>query len=136
MPALSITPANVKQISGGKGLAVAAVAIQAGDLLAVSGASVKLADATTAVEADAFVVGMALNDGAVGQPISFALPGSVVELLAGTEGTIYVLGIAGQLQLDSDLTTDDYVTVVGVVHLSAASQRIKLLLEATGVQKP
>ena len=90
--------------------------ITAGDILYFSPSASKYlkAKADNLLSADA--VGVACNTAANGQPVEILTSG-VISLGAGlTSGIIYVLSsaTAGALCLASDLSSGDYVTVIGI----------------------
>jgi hypothetical protein len=119
--ALSITASNVKLISGDKtDGAVAGEAITAG-----MGVYQKAADARwykaqcdgTAEEAGSLVgVGIALGTAdAAGAVISVARHGAVVQIGAGTAGTVYYVGAtAGGINPVADLATTNYSTPIAI----------------------
>ena len=85
--------------------------------------------------ATASVVGIALNNASDGQPLTYAMPGSVVNMGATvTVGEIYVLsGTAGGVAPEADLASDDYVVILGV---GVTTANLKFSLINSGVQIP
>lgn len=118
MADLLITASAVLASSAG-GTGTAGVAITAGDVLALSGGALILADADAGADETAIQrkpVGIALNDAAAGQPVSYAKPGSEVALGAVlTAGTAYYLSAtAGGICPVADVTTGMTPVTVGI----------------------
>jgi len=117
MANLTITATDIVRVSGPTLVKNAGVAITAGQIvyLEASSDTLKLADAN-GTAAVASVVGIALNGGGVGQPIKYALPGSVVQIGAGTQGALYVLSeTAGAIAVEGDISSASFPVYVGVV---------------------
>lgn len=119
MATLTITAANVQhQSNAALRSGIAGVAITAGDVLYLDEATstLKLSQSDTAVKADA--VGIAANDAAIGQPVSYQVSGTIT-LGTGAflqRGRIYIVAndVAGGIAPDSDVGAGDYVTILGV----------------------
>lgn len=63
----------------------------------------------------AAVAGIALHGSLIGQPVTWAVDGAVVDVGATlTEGTTYVLSIAGKISPVADVGSGDVVTILGV----------------------
>jgi len=117
MADLSITAANVQQSAAAAIVTgIAGVAIVAGEALFIDTADenlLKLADCTDIAKTN--VAGIALNDAAVGQPVSYALEDA--ELVIGATvaiGDIVVLSEAGAISLAADLVSGDETVIIGV----------------------
>lgn len=117
MADLSITAANVlASATALRSTGVAGATITQGDLLykdATDGNKLKLADADASA-ATATVVGIALNAGSAGQPITYAIsddaftPGATL-----TVGEVYCLSATpGGLAPVGDLGSGDYTSIV------------------------
>jgi len=136
MADLSQTAANVALSSGTKKGGTYGDTITAGMPLyqdASDSDHLKPADAEDTA-AKAVCIGIALNNGADGQPGSYAPSGSVVNLgVTLTVGTIYVLSAAGKIAPSTDLASGDYVTVLGVATTAALLQ---LTIINSGVEVP
>lgn len=137
MADLSITATQVKRITGTPRWGTAAETITAGQPVYIDDGKLRPAVATSAYAADA--VGVALNGGAVDQPIEYLLleQGAVIDLgaaAAAAAGKIYVVsGSAGGLSPHTDATTPatgEYATVVGV---GIGNNRVALGKIASGV---
>jgi hypothetical protein len=140
MADITVTAANVQQSSAAKKSSVVAdVAITAGQLIYIDattgGAKLALASGT---EAQAAVVGIAINDAAIGQPITYAEK----DVLLGVGGTVvpgtgYILsGVAGAFGPSSatDLPgTGEFITAIGV---AVSVTEINLQLSVTGTAAP
>lgn len=118
MTALSINAAEVTT-TGPKGEMTAQVAIDAGELIFQDGANnnnANLADWDD--EAQAQVIGMALNNAAAGQPVVYAKPGpnTIISVTTSTftAGAVYVLGDAGATNPEADATSGKWLTVAGI----------------------
>lgn len=133
MAALSITAANVNEGTG----AVIVTRRAGGTLTAGLALYADSADnfdvkaAGNATAAAASIVGIALTGSSDGQKVLIQTDGTIDGMNA-TEGEVYVLGTSGGIVPFSDLTGDEYVTVIGV---GDASGGIILCIKATGVQK-
>lgn len=141
--ALSITASNVKLISGPKvDGAVAGEAMTAGMVVyqkASDGKWYKAQCDGTAEEAGSLRgVGIVLStaDGA-GATVSVAMRDAVVQLGAGTAGTVYFVGgTAGALNPSSDLSTTNYSTPAAI-GIGSGTARVKVLgAFATGAVVP
>lgn len=117
--ALSITASEVQYVSGPVGVGIAGEAITAGETVYVKSSDNKvyLADADLSA-AGATCVGIALCSVAASQQVTYAKPGSVIKIGSSAsvgQGAVYCLGAtAGSIVPEADLTTDDYVTILGV----------------------
>lgn len=126
MADLSITAANVLAASGAeKNRATAGAAITAGQVIYILSTDSKayLADDTTAVKAAAR--GVALNNAAIGQPVTYISAGDFNPGAAVAVGLIYgVTDTPGGIGLVSERASADFVTVLGIatttsnIHLS------------------
>ncbi|GGO89031.1 hypothetical protein GCM10011348_45830 [Marinobacterium nitratireducens] len=134
MADLVITASSVSGTTGGTG--TAGEAITAGDVLALSGGSLVLADAnggTGAANALRKPVGIALNDAAAGQPVAYATPGSMVTLGAVlTAGTAYYLsGTPGGIAPVADVAAGMTPIVVGIAF---STSQLKISMLSSGVE--
>lgn len=113
-----------------KGRGVAGAAIAAGQFLYrdSTDGTLKLAVAN-GTEAQADVVGMALNNAAIGQPVEYGNEGdyTVSSGLPGV-GTLLVLSdtTAGAAMQETDLGTGEYVTFLGMVS-AATTLKLKIV---------
>lgn len=117
MADVTITAANVVASSAAQtSSGTAGAAITAGQALYedASDGTLKLAQADGATAAERTSVGIALNDAATGQPVTYAFadpdftPGGTVSASAA-----YVLSAtAGGIAPEADLTTGDYASVL------------------------
>lgn len=132
MADLSVTAANVAKQSGTSVTGTAGATITAGQVVYLDAADgkYKLADASAATTDG--VVGIALNGGADGQPLTIQTSGIIDPGATATEGVVYCLSAtAGGIAPVGDLVTNDYVTVLGVGN---AGGNIVLSILASGAQ--
>ena len=142
MAALTITASQVLAPTDGSGNFVTGVAgadLTAGQsvYLDASTNTYKLAD-SNASQATAQAVGIATHAALTGQPVKLqGGRGGYLTLGAGAApavGTIYCVGAtAGSIVPSADLTTGDYVTVLGV---GATTNRIQLDVFISNSVKP
>lgn len=116
MADLTITPASVLWTSGTKETGVAGVAITQGQAVYLdsSTSTIKLAQCDgTAAEAN--VIGVALNESAAGQPVTYAKTGAVLNIGATTaKTTTYMLSAApGGICPQADLISTNRIVYVG-----------------------
>lgn len=91
----------------------------------------KLADSNSAVNSVRHGAGIAVHGAAAGQPLKYQVAGSLT--LGGTlvRGTTYVLSeTPGGIQPTADLTSGEYVTVLGT---ATSTTVLKMSLNRTGV---
>lgn len=116
MAALSITATGVKKVAGstrtGRGLAGAT--LTAGQ--ALYGPDSALLAAINDTAPHAIVVGIALNGGAIGQTIEYAIPdGGLIDLGATIAvGKPYCLGVAGGIIPVDDIVGAEFISMLGV----------------------
>lgn len=127
MADLSQTPANVALVSGSTRTRTAGGTITAGMPVysdATDSGKIKPADADA--EASAAVVGIALNAAGDGQPVTYALPGSVINWGATlTKNTYYVVSTtAGGVAPSADLASGDYISLCCVGNGTAQAEFI------------
>ena len=127
MSDLVITASNIVQSSGTKNTLIAAETITAGAwLYAATATTVGLASNVSAVKA--VVIGLALNGGVAGQPITYAMHDAVVAFGAIlTAGAWYVVSAAGATSPVADQTSGDYSSLCGV-GLTTSTMKIKLVV--------
>lgn len=134
MADLSISTLKVASGTLKSGTAGATIAI--GDALykdSTDSNHLKLADCTTS-SATATFVGLAATAADDGDVIYYAAADSVVEIDGSpTTGETYVLSVSGAIAPVGDLTTNDYVSHVGVC---TATNQITVQPNNSGVQKP
>ena len=132
MADLSITAANVKTYAGADmGSGQAGEAITAGQTLYRKAADGKLWKADDTSIAKATCLGVALNNAAADQPVSYAKAGGVNPGAAVIVGTIYGLtDTAGGISTIADRAAGDYITLLGV---ATTTSRIDLRINASGV---
>lgn len=136
MADLTITAANVLRTSGVIAEGTAGATLTAGQPIykdTSDNDEMKESDCTTSATT-AVVEGITLNGASDGQPVAYLKAGGVMNLGATlTVGEIYVLSTSGNISPEGDLTTADYVTIIGVATTAAL---ITLTLDASGVQVP
>jgi hypothetical protein len=134
MADLAVTPANVVIYAGAKKqVGVAGETIVAGKPLYLhTDGRLKLADASTAAKAAS--VGVSLNGGAAGQPITYVRQGGLNPGGTVLVGTVYgVTDTPGGIGPISERAAPDFVTVLGV---GVTASRIALAIQASGVAIP
>ncbi|HUX02636.1 MAG TPA: hypothetical protein VMY35_16875 [Phycisphaerae bacterium] len=109
---------------------IAGAAIVAGQVIYRDSTGVlQLADDTTAIKAAA--LGIALNGGAVGQPITYAKAGGIDLGCAVVVGVVYgVTDTAGGISDIVDRASGDYVTILGI---GVTASRINLAINKSAV---
>jgi hypothetical protein len=107
--------------------------ITAGEVVYVTGGEVMLAQANA--EESAVAVGIALNDAADGQPISYLVSGGINPGATVAVGTVYAVSAAaaGGIAPVSDLSSTEYVTILGV---ATTTSRIDVNINVSGVAIP
>lgn len=120
MTALTITAANIVPVTGfsveNNYLAGASITRGQSVYFDTTTSTWKLADSnSTAATAGSGGVGIALNDAAASQPIAVQIGGSLGFGAILTRGKLYCPGAtAGSIVPYEDLTTADYVTILGI----------------------
>lgn len=134
MADLSITAANVQHQDGSSlGRGIAAAVITAGDVLYGPDSGLLLSF-NSGTAAQAASVGIAANDAAVGQPISYVKTGKVDLGATLSIGKVYCAGAAaGGIAPVDDVLTGDFVTILGVASTTAL---LIMGLNVSGVQVP
>jgi hypothetical protein len=133
MADLSVTAGSVLHTSGTKTTGVAGAAITAGQALYLDSATntLKLAQAD-GTAAEAAVVGIALHAAGIGQPITYAANGSVMNIGATTAKTTTYLvsAAAGGIAPQADITSGQRITRVG--YATATDGSFVVDIKATG----
>lgn len=108
----TVVPGSTVDIRNG----TCGVAITAGDPLRLNSSTGRYEPAKADTESTATVVGCAVHDAAVGQPIAYAASGPIAIASVATKGTVYVLSSAnaGGIAPWADLGSGDTVTVLAV----------------------
>ena len=125
MAVITPVPANVQKISGVTAQGISGAAILAGDFLYKKASDGKLYPADNNVSAaEAVVIGCAEADTpGADQPISYALPGAVMDLgaLLVVAVTYFLSSTAGRMGLDADVLggSIQWVTIMGVAKTTA-----------------
>lgn len=117
MADLTITAANVAQLTGGKGAVshgTAGATITAGMPVYVIAASGKLGIAANTSATLAEVVGIALHGASDGQPLAYQTRGRINPGATVAVGMPYFLSAAGLISPVNDATTADYMTYIGM----------------------
>lgn len=135
MADLTVTPANVLPYSGARiQTGRAGETIAAGQALYLKDADGKLWKADDASAAKAAAVGVALNGGAAGQPISYLEAGGVNPGATVVVGVVYgVTDTPGGIGAISERAVGDYITILGV---GVTATRIDVAINASGVAVP
>jgi hypothetical protein len=119
---VSITPGSVVKGSDATvAQGIAGVTILAGQVVSRdSDGTIKLCDADSATASLRVPIGIALNGGSIGQPISFQTAGSIT--VGGTlvTGTVYLSSDGpGGLRPAVDLNSGDFTAVMGIASSAA-----------------
>lgn len=119
MAELTITASNVVKVSGNTESGFASEVIDAGEILyKLAGETNNLALADNSTTAKATVAGIALNSAlAVGQPVLYAKPQSIVTVASATltVGVPYFLAsTGGKIELEADVASGEYVSLVAL----------------------
>ena len=133
MANLTITPASVATTLGSQISATAGVSIAAGQAVYLDSTTntLKLADANASLSAAA--VGIAVNSGSAGQPVTYQPTGFITIGATVVTGTAYYLSAtAGSICLESDLVSGDYVTFLGI---ATSTTVIALNIVQSGIAK-
>lgn len=137
MPNLTITPADIIRGTSGQEIVesgIAGATITAGQVIYrdPSDSKWKLAqcDGTTLEAGVATTVAISLHAALANQPISFIRAGELDFGAILSIGTIYVISAtAGAIAELADLTTDDYIHLIGVGVSDSTMKLINLSLE-------
>jgi hypothetical protein len=131
MPAITITPANVRSGADADYFqGYAGAAVTAGMAVYQDRADAKLRPATNAGGAGAAnVKGIALHGAGDGQPLRVQTAGTLA--IGGTTvvGAQYSLGTAGAIVDDVDVVATQFVTTIGV---GGTNNTLKLAINASG----
>lgn len=121
--AASVVPGSGAIVKNG----IAGEAITAGQsVFEATDGDIELAEFDTVV-ADAAAVGIALNDAAVGQHITYAIGGNVTFNAVLAAGQVYIVGAApGGIAPEVDAAAGNFVSVLGV-GLSTTSLKMGIL---------
>lgn len=126
MANLTITAANVQQSDGAViRNAIARDTVTAGMVLNMTSEGVGPADTDTLVHAR--VAGIALNNAATGQPVAYVVRDGELDLGATlVVGETYVLGTEGAIRPIADVTTADFVAILGV---ASAANKLQFVVD-------
>lgn len=134
MADLTVTPADVLAHDGAtRDTGTAGEAVTAGQTIYRAGdGKLYKADCTTAIKARA--MGVALNDAAAGQPLTYAKAGGLDPGATVAVGEVYgVTDTPGGIGPVSERSMDDYVTILGI---GVAADRIDLAINKSEVAIP
>ena len=131
MADISVTAANVKKGSGATTITgTAGETITAGQVLYLDTADNEYKKADADASASAVAAGIALCGAADGQPIIIQTGGNINIGGTVTVGEIYVVSAtAGGVAPEGDLTTGNYVTVLGI---GTTTANIALKIHSSG----
>lgn len=114
MADLTITPADVAAVLGPAVIKYAGEAITAGEAVYIDLTTSKLMRASADALVTAEAAGIAMNSGALGQPIVYQSYGTItIGATLATGTAYYVSATAGGICLESDIATGDYPTLLG-----------------------
>ena len=131
MADIVITPANVSRVDGSVQTKNAGVAITAGDSVFVDSTGVLQLCVNDNTAVEAACSGLALNDGAVGQPITYQVSGNLDAGGTLVAGEVYVVGAAaGAIAPVADVVATEFATVIGI---ATAAGNLKMGLLPSGV---
>lgn len=133
MADLSITAANVAQLTGGKSArttGIAGATITAGMPVYRIAATGKLGIAANTSAVLAEVVGIALHGASDGQPLTYQHRGTINPGATVAVGMPYFLSAAGLISPVNDATTADFMTYLG---MGITASILELGIQASGV---
>lgn len=132
MADLSITAANVASLSGkgARATGIAGGTITAGMAVRLDTTTGKLVASANTSAPNAEVLGLALHGASDGQPLSYQTRGNINLGATLALGKVYVLSTAGLISPVDDVTTADFVTVIGI---GVTAGNLKLGICASGV---
>lgn len=139
MADLTVTAANVVYVSGTKKTDKnAAATITAGQALAFDSSSdMVLGDCDSATASVRTFEGISLGPSADNQPCVYQIDGDINLGATLVPGTIYVMSAtAGGIAPWADLTTDDYVCLVGWAISTSVLRMFPPAIRNTGIQIP
>ena len=130
MADLSVTAASVAKVAGAVTITgTAGEAITAGQAVYVSGTSYFLCDANFAAKDDC--VGIALDNAALGQPVTVQTSGEINCGSSPVVGTVYCVSVnPGAIADHADLVTGNRVTVIGG---GVSGTNLALIFKTTGI---
>jgi hypothetical protein len=136
MADVSVTAASVlRTASTSVVMGIAGATVTAGQPVyqdATDGLKLKPTDAD--VLASSQSVGIALHGASAGQPLQYAVSGSLTFNAGFTVGQVYVCSVnAGGIAPYADLATGDFVTVLGV---ATTTSNLKMGIVYSGIAKP
>lgn len=119
MAELTITGSNVVLVSGNTESGYANEVIDAGEFIyTISGQTNNVALADNSTQTKSTVKGIALNSAlAVGQPVQYAKPGSIVTVASAslTVGVPYFLAsTGGKIELEADVASGEWLSLVAL----------------------
>lgn len=132
MADISVTAGNVAEYANGQtAWGTAGETITAGQTLYLNSTTGKLMKADADTAAESVCKGIALNGGSLNQPIKYIYGGEYTAGGTVAVGTVYVVSAtAGGIAPLADLTSGDYVSILGVASTAA---RIKLNIFNSGI---
>lgn len=133
MADITITPANVLKSSSGRIIqGIAGEALTQGQPVYLKAADSKYWRAVNTTAAEALVVGIVANACAANQPVTLIGDDTALAIGATVAAGVayYVSGNAGGICPVGDITSTDFVTIVGIGVTTGA---LKLLNAASGV---
>lgn len=121
---LVITGSDVDRVSGSQRTAEAGIAITAGDSIYLDSNGVAQLCQHDLTAAEAACIGIALNDAALGQPVTYQVSGTIDLGSVLAAGEVYVVGAGpGGIAPVADIGTGNFATVMGVA-VSATNLQI------------
>lgn len=132
MADLSVTAANVAFTSGEKGVANAAAAITAGQVVYINASGLAALAQSDGTAIEATPAGIALNPAATGQPVTYAKHGAVINPGATLVlGDVYCVSVtAGGIGLIEELASTNRISIVGYP-LTTSSMQVHLINTGT-----
>lgn len=125
MTDVSITPGSVvKGANATVAQGLAGATILAGQVVAkAADGSIQLCDVDSATAPLRSPIGIALNGGSIGQPISFQTAGLITAGGTLVQGTVYLASdAAGGIRPAVDLNSGDFTAVVGIAFSATVLQ--------------
>lgn len=133
MAEITLTTANVRSGAGGQPLQVTGSgAIAIGDMVAPDGTKYQKASKASQIEAQLSGFAISTCD-ADGDTFVLLKPGSTLKHTTAvfTKGQTYVLSTNGKMMDAGDITTGDWVTIVGV---AKSTTELEIIGTATGIE--
>ena len=133
MSDLTITQPNVERVSGSIGTTTAGSAVTAGQPIYLDATDSTVKPASSLSLAESVAVGVALNNAATGQPVTYQLANTITIGATLTVGVAYYVSLTpGSICLESDVGSGEFPTLLG---FAISTTVIALSIQSSGVAK-